>query len=277
MNTHKKAFTLIELLVVIAIIALLLSILMPALSRVKGIAKSVVCRAHVRQYVVTNQMYASSNDDEMVHIWWIANRDFWSGLGVGSTQIDEMLIAWNDGVNPDYSEMVLMKDLICPAADKKKIASDQAYPFTYAYNIGGLDWNANPMPRKKISQVRGPSDKISFIDSSDMACNGMYSPFTEIVKPTGASVVSGVNYPEFWNVVGDYFGLGGGGAPGAITSRWYHGLISYRHSEGASLAMVDGHVESRKKEEVWILMDDGITANYRAMASMWDLYGEQMQ
>ena len=47
---RRRGFTLIELLVVIAIIALLLAILMPALQRVKGQARSVACLAKLKQW-----------------------------------------------------------------------------------------------------------------------------------------------------------------------------------------------------------------------------------
>ncbi|MCE5340687.1 MAG: prepilin-type N-terminal cleavage/methylation domain-containing protein [Planctomycetaceae bacterium] len=47
-QTHKKGFTLVELLVVISIIAMLLAVLMPALSKAKKLAQGVVCAAHMR-------------------------------------------------------------------------------------------------------------------------------------------------------------------------------------------------------------------------------------
>lgn len=58
----RTAFTLIELLVVIAIIALLMSILMPALQRIKKQAKNVMCQANLRQWGLVWAMYAEDND-----------------------------------------------------------------------------------------------------------------------------------------------------------------------------------------------------------------------
>ena len=54
----KKGFTLIELLVVIAIIALLLSILTPALNAVKERGKRVICMNNLRQLGMANNIYA---------------------------------------------------------------------------------------------------------------------------------------------------------------------------------------------------------------------------
>ncbi|MHC4483550.1 MAG: type II secretion system protein, partial [Planctomycetota bacterium] len=45
----KKAFSLVELLVVISIIALLGSVLMPALAAARAQGKQVVCKSNIRQ------------------------------------------------------------------------------------------------------------------------------------------------------------------------------------------------------------------------------------
>lgn len=55
-------FTLIELLVVIAIIALLLSILMPALRKAKAIARNVVCMSNMKQQNLIFTLYTQDND-----------------------------------------------------------------------------------------------------------------------------------------------------------------------------------------------------------------------
>jgi prepilin-type N-terminal cleavage/methylation domain-containing protein len=58
----RKGFTLIELLVVIAIIALLMSILMPALARVRELAQRTVCGTNCSGIVKAMVVYA--NDDQ---------------------------------------------------------------------------------------------------------------------------------------------------------------------------------------------------------------------
>jgi len=66
MFRQKHGFTLIELLVVISIIALLMSIMMPALGRVKEEARSVVCRSNLRQWGFVWEMAINDNDGRFI-------------------------------------------------------------------------------------------------------------------------------------------------------------------------------------------------------------------
>src|SRR5258708_39351657 len=61
---RKGGFTLVEMLVVMAIIAILMAMLLPAISRAKGKANAISCLNNMRQLNLAATMYASDHDEE---------------------------------------------------------------------------------------------------------------------------------------------------------------------------------------------------------------------
>lgn len=66
-DNRSKGFTLVELLVVIAIIAILLSVLTPALRKAKEQAQIVLCKSNLKQYSLGMKMYLDDNKDHFPH------------------------------------------------------------------------------------------------------------------------------------------------------------------------------------------------------------------
>ena len=70
---RRKGFTLVELLVVVGIIAVLIAILMPALSRARDQALRVQCMSNVRNILQGILMYASENKNALPYTNWGGN------------------------------------------------------------------------------------------------------------------------------------------------------------------------------------------------------------
>jgi len=117
----RSGFTLIELLVVIAIIALLMSILMPALSRVRKQARTTACLAQLKQWGLLFSLYCQDNDGYFFSGEVNGNR------GSVVATIGGVTKSWNTGsggfwrlVMLPYTANMAEKMWLCPQATKPR-------------------------------------------------------------------------------------------------------------------------------------------------------------
>lgn len=71
--SRRSAFTLIELLVVVSIVALLISLLLPALGEARRAGKLAICKSNKHSYAVATQSYSTEHKDKLWSLSWAPN------------------------------------------------------------------------------------------------------------------------------------------------------------------------------------------------------------
>ena len=190
LTVFGRGFTLVELLVVIAIIALLLSILMPSLSKARSITKRLVCAHNLKQIDLAMRLYLDGNDDTYPCAQDPLPNGYWLWMGRGWRSFVEPYLGGNiDANNPSV--------LFCPQDKKAKHDFEST---SYAYSM---------------SFYHSP-DQIDAMNSPSSTC-GKNNPFVpsvpqrslDVAKPSGKILMGEWNSNHLRIVEEGWYGYDG--------------------------------------------------------------------
>jgi prepilin-type processing-associated H-X9-DG protein len=227
---------LVELLVVIAIIALLASLLLPALSKAKTAARTVQCTHNLRQSGLGLQLYVDTEEiypyaDHGFKVETSARKfEYWF-------EAIEPLVGrgWTSAVFkcPDYKGRTLVPD--------RKIPFDSGWsgPFgSYAYNGGNIGqlspWNLGPYVETRLAHVKA----------------------TQITSPANMIALTDCSF-AWWSMQGHYIASYDidlaairKAVPSSQTSKLKK-MVQDRHRGTYNVSFCDGHIEKIKPERLF--------------------------
>ena len=244
----KRAFTLIELLVVISIIALLIAILLPALSAARESAGAAQCMSNTRQMALANEMFADENKEAYPYnywlgdgsewvkfyqagnrqrvVYWMVDPNFLSYLGFTDEQISNSTRGTNDneawgGQWPD--------EYLCPEWNVDETPSNITFAHrnSYGYSRGRNGNIVNVAERNKIPQ---PDEAYAHMDAHDWH-----------IRMEQANYKQNNSSPQF------------------------------RHKDTLNVSFFDGHVETLGESDFFFHVNGGTTPDNVLNIPRWDL------
>jgi prepilin-type N-terminal cleavage/methylation domain-containing protein/prepilin-type processing-associated H-X9-DG protein len=169
-RARKPAFTLVELLVVIGIIAVLISILLPALNKARQAAQATQCMSNMRQIGNAFQLYSGSYKGVV-----IPGTVYYPDIGTDNwCKLAAMQLY------PNGQALAQDKVFRCPSNPYADPGSYSSVGSHYSYAVGGalngnLDWHFAVRMPVKFVRIRQSSAHILVFESTDGQCVG-YNP-----------------------------------------------------------------------------------------------------
>ena len=166
---RPTGFTLIELLVVIAIIAILASMLLPALAKAKEKAKSTACINNLRQMGIAQKVYGDDFDGRFAFTFQVRGdnviRKGWFNFLQPYQQTTNLLLCPNK--TRKFKETVALY----PSDQQDKAVSN----YSMNFRLGGCDWpnvwDARDWPALKDSAIRNPAATVHLTDGGSRPTN----------------------------------------------------------------------------------------------------------
>jgi prepilin-type N-terminal cleavage/methylation domain-containing protein/prepilin-type processing-associated H-X9-DG protein len=226
-----KGFTLIELLVVIAIIAILASILLPALAKAKAKASTIYCQNNLRTLGQATHMYAQDFND------YIPRDTFGSGQFFASkfsTYVGGPAIPANKEGDANYIYDIYKKIGVYQCPGVRQVKKPGLDPYVLMYTINSMDWlyfaqtkTYRGVATSRLSDAPGSPSHVLYI--------------TEI-NTMGGLTPKGFGEWDIWNIDQTTFTKTGApnSQPRMIRAN------DKRHNLGTTIVFLDGHTERRK-------------------------------
>lgn len=213
---RTKKFTLIELLVVIAVIAILASLLLPALNQARDRAKSISCMNNQKQIGISFITYEGDFDDYLPPYYYVDGSvyKFWPAILVVETRLTPKMF-WCPSMNGSDMESAFNGY----ATLDWTLRSSHDWSGIFRYPCYGMNWNfretdaaGNMISVPKMSSLKSMSETALTMDvyAKDNVNRGRFC------LPS--------KYPA--------------------SNQW--AVVDTRHSKGTNILFLDGHTEYAK-------------------------------
>ena len=253
---HSRAFTLVELLVTVAIIAILATLLLPAISKARTKAKTIACASNMKNWATATQLYADDFNDILPPFGDLASdytQPFWHA------KLAPYLSKKSDDQTEFRNTSIFRDDIRrCPGGFReRRLLAESTNTTGWNCWIGahfglmgkplsGAFYYANINPPVRLSQISNPSDAMAYMDTLS---HYVYSPVEARYR---------------FNL-----DLDNDGVPDSTSAHSSDPFNSARpkvHNNGSNVTLLDGHVERVPFKSLW-----KIDADFRVTHSFWYL------